>query len=60
MEEKQCLQIKDLAINGKDLIELGMKPGKELGEILQYLLEQVLEEPEWNTREQLLKLVKNR
>ena len=37
MEEKQCLQIKDLAINGKDLIELGMKPGKELGEILQHL-----------------------
>lgn len=60
MEEKQCLQIKDLAINGKDLIELGMKPGKELGEILQYLLEQVLEKPEWNTREQLLKLVKSR
>jgi tRNA nucleotidyltransferase (CCA-adding enzyme) len=60
MEEKQCLQIKDLEINGKDLIELGMKPGKELGEILQYLLEQVLEKPEWNTREQLLKLVKSR
>lgn len=52
----QCLTIKELAIGGKDLITIGMKPGKELGAVLSYLLEQVLETPELNTREDLLKL----
>ena len=35
-----------------------MKPGRELGEMLQQLLELVLEHPEQNTREQLLEKVK--
>lgn len=54
LEKKQCLTIKELAINGKDLIAAGMKPGKELGACLSKLLEIVLERPEVNTREQLL------
>ena len=53
-EEKQCVQKKDLAINGRDLIALGMKPGKELGEVLQALFEQVLDDPSCNTKETLL------
>ena len=43
---------------GGDLIDTGMKPGRELGEMLQQLLELVLEHPEQNTREQLLEKVK--
>ena len=43
----------DLAIDGKALIELGMKPGRELGQILRQLLDMVIENPELNTREQL-------
>ena len=39
-------------------IDTGMKPGRELGEMLQQLLELVLEHPEQNTREQLLEKVK--
>ncbi len=54
---KQPLSIKDLAINGKDLIQAGVKPGPAMGEILQSLLEMVLEEPEKNTREILLEEV---
>ena len=54
LEKQQCLCIKDLKISGKDLIEDGMKPGKEMGEILAKLLELVLEEPQRNEREWLI------
>ena len=58
LEKKQCVSLKTLAVTGRDLIDTGMKPGKELGEMLQQLLELVLENPEQNTREQLLEKVK--
>ena len=54
LEKKQCVSLKTLAVTGKDLIAMGMKPGRELGDMLQKLLELVLEHPEQNTREQLL------
>lgn len=54
LEAKDCLSLKDLAVTGKDLIEQGMKPGKELGETLQKLFDYVLEAPEKNTKEDLL------
>ena len=56
LEEGQCMTLKDLAVTGKDLIEGGMKPGKELGEALARLLDVVLDHPEYNTKEQLLKI----
>lgn len=59
MKQNQAVSIKELAINGKDLIELGVAPGKGMGEILTHLLEIVLENPTKNTRETLLELVKN-
>ncbi len=46
----------DLAINGKDLIDQGFLPGKELGNLLNTLLNVVLEHPEYNNREELLRL----
>lgn len=58
LESKACVSLKDLAVNGKDLIAAGAAPGKGLGEMLQKLLEEVLEEPERNTREYLLERVK--
>ena len=54
LAKQQCLTKKDLAINGKDLIGLGIQPGKQLGEILDDLLEHVLDYPEDNDRELLL------
>lgn len=54
LEDKDCLSLKDLAVCGKDLIEQGMKPGKELGETLQKLFEYVLENPEKNKKEALM------
>ena len=56
LEKKQCVSLKDLAISGSDLIANGMQPGKEIGRILNALLELVLENPEYNTKEMLLKL----
>lgn len=54
-----CLTIKELAIDGNYLInEMGMKPGKQLGDTLKYLLDKVLDNPELNSVEQLAKLVK--
>lgn len=53
----QCVSLKELDINGKDLIAAGLKPGKEMGEILNRLLEEVIENPEINKKEMLLTMV---
>lgn len=57
MEEKQCVSLRTLAVTGRDLIDIGCKPGPELGRQLEALLELVLERPELNTKEYLLKEV---
>ena len=54
-EAKQCVSLKELAVSGSDLIAIGIKPGKEIGEILNRLLEMVIEDPELNQKEILLK-----
>lgn len=54
LEEQNCLSLKDLAVSGTDLIEAGLKPGPQIGEVLKKLLEQVIENPEYNTKEYLL------
>lgn len=58
LEKQQCITLKDLAVTGNDLIRLGMKPGKELGAVLEGLLMHVLDHPEDNTREALISLIK--
>ncbi len=55
--DKDCLSLKDLAVTGSDLIAVGMKPGREIGCTLHKLLEVVLENPEWNRKEELLRLL---
>ncbi len=57
MDNQECISIKMLAVSGKDLIEAGMKPGKEIGDTLDRFMEIVLEEPEKNTKEYLLSLL---
>lgn len=54
----ECVSLKDLAVNGSDLIAAGMKPGKELGAVLRALLEEVLEDPSCNEKEILLQKAK--
>lgn len=57
IEFKEPIAVNQLAINGHDLIKLGIKPGKRMGEILNELLGLVMDKPEMNTKEQLLKIV---
>lgn len=58
IENKQCVSLKELAVTGSDLIADGMAPGKEIGHVLNLLLEQVLEKTELNDKETLLRLRK--
>lgn len=58
VQKGQCVSLKELAVTGKDLIETGMQPGKEIGEKLNELLLLVIEKPEFNTKEKLLKYLK--
>ena len=53
-----CVQLKDLAITGSDLIQAGMKQGQELGVVLNRLLEEVLENPNLNKKETLMELIR--
>lgn len=57
VERQECLSLKDLAVNGRDLIAAGMEPGKEIGAALQTLLDDVLENPGHNQKEYLLSLL---
>lgn len=58
MEKKQCVSLKTLAVTGRDLIAAGCRPGPELGDILDGMLEHVLKYPEENTKERLMELLK--
>ena len=57
LERGECVCVKELSVDGKDLIASGVKQGKQIGEILSDLLELVLEDPEKNTKETLLAYV---
>ena len=54
---KDPLTLADLSVNGSDLIAAGVRAGPEVGETLQRLLAEVLEDPARNTREYLLSRV---
>ena len=55
LAENACLQIKDLAIGGQDLISAGFSAGPLMGKCLKFLLEQILDEKLTNTKPALLK-----
>ena len=58
LKSGECFSVKHLAIGGDELLELGYR-GKELGEMLGFLLDYVMEYPENNRRELLLSLVRH-
>jgi len=58
MEQNNCLTVKNLAVNGSDLISMGIEKGPKIGEILRKLLDFVLESPQKNTKEILLEEAK--
>ena len=54
LEEQQAFSLRDLAVNGSDLLSLGIAPGPEMGRILNALLDAVISERLPNDREPLL------
>ena len=57
--DDDCTDLRYLAVNGRDLLELGYAPGPALGAELQRLLELVLDDPAKNERDTLLSLAKD-
>lgn len=53
--EGQPYTVSQLQINGRDLIKLGYKAGREIGDVLKFLLDEVLIDPTLNNREYLIK-----
>ena len=58
LQGKPPVSLKDLAINGRNLIDLEYQEGKNIGEALKKLLEIVIDKPELNKREILLEFAK--
>ena len=58
IEKEEAVSIKDLKISGKDIIELGVSQGKEIGIVLKLIFERVLEDSSLNERKILIKLAK--
>lgn len=48
-----ALKVTDLDINGNDLMAIGIKQGPELSKVLGFLLDQVIENPELNSKQEL-------
>ena len=60
LQDEECFSLKDLAVNGKDLITIGYKPGKEIGEVLNNLLDSVISGENINEKEKLLEIAERR
>ncbi len=54
LKEEQCFKLKDMSINGKDILALGIQEGKQVGVILQFLLDRIIAGDLENDREILL------
>ena len=59
LRDGECVSLKEMAVTGKDLIGAGIKPGPQMGEILNTLLEEVLEDPKKNQKAYLLERTLN-
>ncbi len=58
LQEPNVLSLKDLKINGQDLIEIGIPKGKHIGYILSELLKMTIDDPSMNKKEKLLEVAK--
>ena len=57
-QENDCLSIRALAVNGKDLIRAGVEPGPQMGQLLEQLLCKVQNEELPNEKDALLAYIK--
>jgi tRNA nucleotidyltransferase (CCA-adding enzyme) len=54
IDRGDCLNLKHLAVNGSDLVRMGVRPGREVGDILARMLNDVLDVPSHNDKDYLL------
>lgn len=59
LSSKEPIKLQDLKINGKDILKFFDKKGIIIGKVLDKLLELVIENPELNDKEKLLKIVED-
>ena len=60
INQNDCYSIKQLAVNGKDLLKLGIPAGKEIGSALEFLLDAVISQKAENKKENLLAYLKEK
>lgn len=60
LRNEECVTLRQLAVSGRDLMDLGMQPGRELGSMLSRLLEYVIDDPQRNDKEILCNYVKEK
>ena len=58
--EEDCVTLRQLAVSGRDLMDLGMNPGREIGSMLSELLDYVIDDPKRNEKEILRGYVKEK
>ena len=59
LESGECYSLDTLAVNGKDIIHLGVSSGEKIGQILGILLNRVISGKISNDAESLLLFAKN-
>lgn len=60
LASEQCFKLKDLAVNGNDLMQIGIPQGREIGNTLNWLLDMVINGETNNDKDELLNLVRAR
>jgi len=58
IEQQQCFSLKDLAVNGRDLMDIGIPRGVILGKVLNHLLDSVINEVVENDKSKLTEIAK--
>ncbi len=59
LDAGDCINMKDMMLSGNDLIKAGMQPGRQMGQVLNYLFSEVLKDPEKNNKDILLEMAFN-
>ena len=57
---KECFTLKELNIDGKEISDIGVQQGKKVGIMLNYLLDNVMKNNELNSKEILIRMVKEK
>ncbi len=58
LRENDCLTVNDLAVNGRDILDLGVKPGPDVGRCMTFLLHEVQDDSVPNEKDALLQAAK--